>query len=913
MKKGKELFRHFLPPDTYGGWALAALAVVILSGVVVAVPYDPARPLASVTAMMVRQPAAAWARNLHYWSAQVFLVLVLLHMWDELRQDDEKNLQAGVWWRLILALPFLLFAMLSGFILKGDADSVQAHHILSDLLRRLPLAGDTLAWFFLGDANNLQILYLQHLVVTTLIVLFVTAEHGRRLLPAPTTFATAALTLLLLALFFPAPLHDPHDPVLKGPWYFVGLQELLHSMSHPARIWWWLPALLLLTGGVWHLRPRSAGVIKRVLLLLVGVYALLTVTGLFFRGEAWRWRWPPAGDEGRVVVLPTGGLARSLVTPPRTPSGVGAASRDEGCLLCHAAMQGFSPSHDPRAIGCSSCHLGNPYTPDKKAAHHGMVLVPGNLQNSKKSCGTTACHDEHTDRVSKSLMSSLSGMIAVDKYVFGERDDPDGRYHVDDLKKKKKLTAAESHLQTLCVSCHLGRRKEEPAPVDEVHRGGGCTACHLNHSDTTWREWQRYVAGGRPDTLFPATHPALTLDIGDEHCFSCHSRSGRIATNYEGWHETFLTAAEMPDTIHYRLLGDGRVFSRKSDDVHHAAGMECIDCHTYYELMGDGKSYPHEEEQTRIRCEDCHTSRPPSLIARDRLDGELAEVTELRHLEEDTFVLGARSATPLLNLLRTDSGMVLRTKATGRVLPLRPPAAACGRDSVHGDVSCSACHTAWAPTCIGCHTAYEPRTRGFDMLHGDRPLQGTWVEYAGVMNADPPTLGVRRRHGQREIVPAIPGMVLTVDTGSYPRGTPHDTLFRRLFAPTEPHTIAARGRSCRSCHNNPQSLGYGKGSLHYDTAGGKGRWSFTPDYAPVPYDGLPEDAWIPFLGKRNGTVATRSNFRPFTPDEQRRILTVGACLTCHKEDSQVMIRSLTEWKKVLEERSEKCVVPEWEW
>jgi len=541
-----------------------------------------------------------------------------------------------------------------------------------------------------------------------------------------------------------------------------------------------------------------------------------------------------------------------------------------------------------------------------------MVLVPGNLQEARLTCGTAACHPDISERIQHSLMSSLSGMIAVDKYVFGERDDPDGVYHIDELKKKKKLTAAESHLQNLCVACHLGNVKEAPARIDEERRGGGCTACHLNYSDTTWREWQAYVAGGRQEDLLPPSHPSLTLDISDNHCFGCHSRSGRISTNYEGWHETFLTAAEMPDTLHYRLLQDGRVFVKEPDDVHHAAGMECVDCHTSYELMGDHKEHLHEEEQVTVRCEDCHTAAVRPLTARGTLDAETARIADLRQVTGDSLVMGVRSANPLLNVFRTDSGYVLRTKGEGRVLPLRPPAAVCSRDGVHGDVSCSACHTAWAPSCIGCHTAYEPRTQGYDMLHGSNPMAGTWVEYAGVMNADPPALGIHTRNSQREVVPAIPGMVLTVDAGSYPLGIRHDTLFRRLFAPTEAHTTAARGRSCRSCHNNPQTLGLGKGTLTYHTEGGAGRWTFMPQYARMPQDTLPEDAWTGFLQSRRGTVSTRSNVRPFTVAEQQRILTVGACLTCHPCPAQVMIRTLTEWKKVLEERSEQCVVPEWE-
>ncbi len=898
---------HTLFRDSLGDWALAALVVVLLSGIAVALPYAPAAARTSVTEMMLYNPAAAYARNLHYWSAQLFLVLVLLHMWDEITRGGEKRLRTGVWWRLILSLPFLLFAMLSGFLLKGDADSLEARHILTDLLRRLPLAGDTLAAFFLGEGDTLLTVYLQHLATATLIILFVTFEHARRLWPKGRILLGVLLLTAVAALFFPAPLHDPHDPVLKGPWYFVGLQEVLHYMHRPGQIWWVLAALLLLLGLLRHWKGRLW---RQMLAALLGVYLLLTVTGLFFRGEAWQWHLPFSRDGTGMGIRPTATLVRSLAAPPLTPPPGVAAARDEGCVACHGVTRGHAAAHDPAAIGCSSCHLGNPYTPDKKAAHRDMVLVPGNLADARRTCGTARCHPDIIPRVEQSLMATLSGMIAVDKYVFGERPDPDGYHHVDALKEKKRLTAAESHLQTLCVSCHTRRRKEAPARIAGDRRGGGCTACHLHYADTSWQQWQAYVAGGRHDTLLPRTHPSLSIAVTDDHCFSCHSRSGRISTNYEGWHETFLTAGEMPDSVHYRLLADGRVFVRRPDDVHHAAGMACIDCHNSYDVMGDGRPHLHEEEAVTVRCEDCHTRQERPRRARSRLDAGTSRLAGLRHYPDDSVVVGVRSANPLLNVFATNSGYVLRRQRDGAPLALRPPALRCRRDSVHGDLTCSACHTAWAPTCIGCHTTYEPGTPGYDMLHGDRPTRGTWVEYAGVMNADPPTLGVRLRNSQREIVPAIPGMVLTVDTASYPGGRRHDTLFHRLFAPAEPHTTARRGRSCRSCHNNPQALGYGKGILTYDTTGGTGHWTFSPHYAPLPYDSLPEDAWIPFGGTPPSPYyATRTNLRPFTPEEQQRILTAGACLTCHDEDSPVMLRSLYEWEKVLQERSPKCILP----
>ena len=122
-------------------------------------------------------------------------------------------------------------------------------------------------------------------------------------------------------------------------------------------------------------------------------------------------------------------------------------------------------------------------------------------------------------------------------------------------------------------------------------------------------------------------------------------------------------------------------------------------------------------------------------------------------------------------------------------------------------------------------------------------------------------------------------------------------------------------RDCKSCHTDPATIGYGNGELNYTITNGKGKWSFTPEYDKNPNDGLPEDAWIPFLSEVNKDLinSTRLDFRPFTVAEQQQILLVGACLQCHKEDSNVIQESLVNGLDSLLGRLDKnCVLPNWD-
>ena len=42
-----------------------------------------------------------------------------------------------------------------------------------------------------------------------------------------------------------------------------------------------------------------------------------------------------------------------------------------------------------------------------------------------------------------------------------------------------------------------------------------------------------------------------------------------------------------------------------------------------------------------------------------------------------------------------------------------------------------------------------------------------------------------------------------------------------------------------------------------------------------------------------------------------KILAVGACLTCHDENSKVMKESLNHFEELMKKRSDKCVIPDW--
>jgi quinol-cytochrome oxidoreductase complex cytochrome b subunit len=143
---------------SFGDAALASFVLCAVSGVLLLPAFDARDGARSIALWLLANPGATVLRNLHYWTAQACLVLTLLHAWDHLRRGREGRLARGVWLRLVASLPVLAFLMLSGFLLRGDADAQQARRILKKCWACCRWPGLALVQFLLGtDGASLQV------------------------------------------------------------------------------------------------------------------------------------------------------------------------------------------------------------------------------------------------------------------------------------------------------------------------------------------------------------------------------------------------------------------------------------------------------------------------------------------------------------------------------------------------------------------------------------------------------------------------------------------------------------------------------------------------------------------------------------------------------------------------------------
>ncbi len=118
-------------------------------------------------------------------------------------------------------------------------------------------------------------------------------------------FAAAMVTVMvtLMAVVINAPLRDPANPNLtpnpaKAPWYFLGLQELLHYFP-PTTAGIMVPGLVLVAlAALPYLdrNPSRAYADRKVAIVTFTMFlvfwAVVTLAGSFFRGPGWVWVWP---------------------------------------------------------------------------------------------------------------------------------------------------------------------------------------------------------------------------------------------------------------------------------------------------------------------------------------------------------------------------------------------------------------------------------------------------------------------------------------------------------------------------------------------------------------------------------------------------------------------------------------------
>ncbi len=262
-------------------WGVAAcFFLAILSGLVVSYPYREAQPLITTVGLETVVPFGDFFRAFHYFSGQLTLVLLVLHTAEALWRRRELLRPWWAWAALVMSLPTTLLILFTGYIIRGDETGFSAGRIAEHLAQSIPFFGVLLNHlFFMVSQDGVHRPWLTHVYLSGLTLGISGLWHFRLRALRSTEVAAWATVCAAISLVWPASLVAPTDATLvKGPWFFLGVQELLRYLPplwagivFPA-----VPALCLLG---FYVKPRfSVG----VLALWLVSYGILTLMG------AWR-------------------------------------------------------------------------------------------------------------------------------------------------------------------------------------------------------------------------------------------------------------------------------------------------------------------------------------------------------------------------------------------------------------------------------------------------------------------------------------------------------------------------------------------------------------------------------------------------------------------------------------------------
>ncbi len=373
----------------------------------------------------------------------------------------------------------------------------------------------------------------------------------------------------------------------------------------------------------------------------------------------------------------------------------------EYCLTCHAGLPVISASHALEAFGCVICHGGERLALDANLAHSSLRggKNPSDLTVVNQSCGGAACHSgsaaeqrDHIQRVTTSLQATYAGAIANMRYTFGAQHDLAAVLGVaavqshNPAKGVASLQAFDPAAETSpalqafgknCLNCHLSA---VPLPGQAYARFTGCAACHSPRPDSD------------PSSAEPPAAPPvhrLTTAIAYSQCNACHNRG-----NYDLRQMVFQPRSDAPaDRLHdyYQPIA---TFTRCEWT------LDCIDCHTRQEAMGDGALHSSQKEFQYVRCQTCHGTldelpRLHTIAAGDELALKLAFLNPVIDLKVGDQVIETSQGELLWNTRQISPGMYeLFGKATGQRFTFRAvQGSRCQQKPDQQDSKyCHACH-----------------------------------------------------------------------------------------------------------------------------------------------------------------------------------------------------------------------------
>ncbi len=358
-----------------------------------------------------------------------------------------------------------------------------------------------------------------------------------------------------------------------------------------------------------------------------------------------------------------------------TPTLTGEA---EYCLTCHNDLPEISSSHPTKTFGCVICHGGERLALDADLAHSTMRggRNPSDLAVVEASCGGETCHSgtaatqrDHIQRVRSSIQATYAGAIASIRYTFGAQPDqtarlgiyavraPDhapGAPGVDALAAFDAATDTSTSIRAFaqnCLICHLSAPYQAEQQGTAYARLTGCAACHTITAGTDLRQPLHNLTTALPYT----------------QCNTCHNRG-----NYDLRSMRFVPRADHPAS----RIED--YYQPIAQFVRCEWTLDCSDCHTRQEAMGDGHIYSNKKEIQYVQCLTCHGTlnelpHTYTITDPDDLALRLAFLNPVIDLKAGDTIIVTEKGEPIWNARQLPDGTFeMYGKATGQRFTFRP-------------------------------------------------------------------------------------------------------------------------------------------------------------------------------------------------------------------------------------------------
>ncbi len=281
------------------------------------------------------------------------------------------------------------------------------------------------------------------------------------------------------------------------------------------------------------------------------------------------------------------------------------SSQPEYCLTCHADLPEISSSHPVKTFGCVSCHGGERLALNADLAHSSMRggANPSDLSVVETSCGGSNCHSgseaddrNHIQRVMTSIQTTYAGAIANIRFTFGAQTDLTARFGI--------TAVADEQTQTGIASLAAFEPMSESNPSIQKF-GENCLTCHINAVPREGNTYARQTGCAACHTPVPPLPSGegkgegrvhkLTTAIPYTQCNACHNRG-----NYDLRTMTFVERTDHPTT---RIEDYYQPIAQFTQCEY---TLDCVDCHTRTEAMGDGDIHSSKKDIQYIQCKTCH-------------------------------------------------------------------------------------------------------------------------------------------------------------------------------------------------------------------------------------------------------------------------------------------------------------------